>query len=137
MEFIDNILLLIGSEFNREPYMLFTKIQGILWSIANTLIVFYFLKITGLIRIRQQGKPIRFRYFFLLITVILSPFLLFTDSNTVFFALEAAIYGIQYSILLYTLALERKEMMYYFKGIIFKGNPIYEKEDLQPQNQSI
>lgn len=117
MEFIDSLFLLIGTDFSRDTYLLFTRIQGILWSIANTAIVYYFLKITGLIRMIHHRGKIRFRYFFLMVTVILSPFLLFTDSGTVFFALEAAIYGIQYTILLYTLVLERKMLMNHFRGL--------------------
>lgn len=118
MEFIDTILLNIGSDFGRNAYMILTKIQGILWSIANTAIVFFFLKITGLVRMQYHRKTIRFRYFFLLVTVILSPFLLVTDSKTVFFTLEAAIYGIQYTILLYTLVMERKALMHHFREMI-------------------
>jgi len=118
MESIDLILLRIGSGFSRDIYFLLTKIQGILWSIANTVLVFYFLKITGLIRTYNHAKQIRYRYYFLLVSAILSLFLLFTENGTVFFALEAAIYGIQYTILLYTLILERKELMCYFKEIV-------------------
>lgn len=118
MESIDLIMLRIGSGFSRDIYFLLTKIQGILWSIANTVLVFYFLKITGLIRKYNHAKQIRYRYYFLLVSAILSLFLLFTENGTVFFALEAAIYGIQYTILLYTLILERKELMNYFREIV-------------------
>jgi len=118
MNSIDLILLHIGSGFSRDAYFLLTKIQGILWSIANTVLVFYFLKITGLIRKHNHGKKIRYRYYFLLVSAILSLFLLFTENGAIFFSLEAAIYGIQYTILLYTLILERKELMYYFREIV-------------------
>jgi hypothetical protein len=118
MEPIDTILLHIGSGFSRDTYFLFTKIQGILWSIANTVLVFYFLKITELIRMHNHMKQIRYRYYFLLVSAILSLFLLFAKNGTVFFALEAAIYGIQYTILLYTLVLERKALMNYFREIV-------------------
>lgn len=118
MESIDAIFLHIGDSFSRETYFLLTKIQGILWSIANTVIVFYFLKIADLIRIHNHLKQIRYRYYFLLVSAILSLFLLFTENGTIFFSLEAAIYGIQYTILLYTMILERKELMHYFREIV-------------------
>ncbi len=118
MESIDAIFLHIGSGFSRDAYFLLTKIQGILWSIANTVIVFYFLKITDLIRMHNHRKQIRYRYYFLLVSAILSLFLLFTENGTIFFTLEAAIYGIQYTILLYTMILERKELMHHFREIV-------------------
>ncbi len=118
MESIDAIFLHIGNSFSRETYFLLTKIQGILWSIANTVIVFYFLKIADLIWIHNHLKLIRYRYYFLLVSAILSLFLLFTENGTIFFSLEAGIYGIQYTILLYTLILERKELMHYFREIV-------------------
>jgi hypothetical protein len=118
MESIDAIFLHIGDSFCRDTYFLVTKIQGILWSIANTVLVFYFLRITDLIRTHNHMKQIRYRYYFLLVTAILPLFLLFAENGTIFFALEAAIYGIQYTILLYSLILERKELMHYFREIV-------------------
>ena len=118
MDYIDSIFIKIGANFGRDSYYLLTKIQGILWSIANTLLVFYFLKIVGIIRMKNYRKRIRVRYYFLGVTAILSPFLLVTRTGYMFFYLEAAIYGIQYAILLYTLVLERRALLNYFREIV-------------------
>jgi len=42
---MDMIFLEIGKNFSTEAYMLTTKVQGILWSISDIIIIYFMLKI--------------------------------------------------------------------------------------------
>lgn len=114
----ETILLWIGANFTTEVYMYYTKLQGILWSLADIVLVLALLKIADLIRARAQKKKIRFRYLFLLFSAILTPLLVFTQSPKQFFILESIICGTQFVILVYTVVGERKGMMDGIKEIV-------------------
>jgi len=42
---IDMVFWEIGKNFTTEAYMLTTKVQGILWSISDIIIIYFMLKI--------------------------------------------------------------------------------------------
>jgi len=110
MGLFQNIFMWIGTNFTTEVYMVSTKIQGILWSMADIVLVFVLLKIAGVVRIGTK-KKIVFRYLFLWFSGILTPLLLFTQTGTQFLILESIICGVQFSILVYTVIVEREGMM--------------------------
>ena len=74
---IDNIFLWIGSSFTVEANLFYAKIQGMLWSLADFIIIYAFLKIVDLYKARQKYKPIVYRYLFLWLSAALVPTLWF------------------------------------------------------------
>jgi len=96
-------LLWISRVFDITAYLGITKIQGLLWSVADIVMILAFLLVVDIL-IRKQGSRVScWRYILLFSTLLMTPFLLFTRSSKAFFLLESAIFGIQYLILLYTL----------------------------------
>jgi len=115
---IDMVFLEIGKSFSTEAYMLTTKVQGILWSISDIIIIYVMLKITSLIREQNQKKKILFRYIFLWLSAILVPFLVFTVTPRQFFILESVIFGLQFSVLIYSVFAETKDTIMFFRKIV-------------------
>jgi len=123
MKILEEMFLWIGSNFTPEAYLFYTKGQGLLWSGADILLVFMLLRISDLVRERQGRGKIRFRYFFLGASVVLTPLLLFTRSKREFFVLESVICGLQFAVLVYTMVAERKAFMAFFREMVeIKGN---------------
>ena len=91
-----------------------------MWSLADIAIAWYMLKIADVIRERSGKGKITWRYYFLLLSAILTPFLLVMKTSRHFFILEAAIFAIQYSLFMYTVVAERKDALLYIKSIIQK-----------------
>lgn len=101
----------LASGFTEQVYLVLTRAQGILWSLADILIVFAFLKIADLARGKGKGKRILYRYLFLGLSACLTPLLLLCRTSRDFFLLECIICGIQFSILLYSLIAEWKNIL--------------------------
>ncbi len=116
--FIEMVFLEIGKSFSTEAYMLTTKVQGILWSISDVIIIYVILKIVSLIREQNQKKKILLRYIFLWLSAILVPFLVFTITPKQFFILESIIFGLQFSVLIYSVFTETKETITFFRRIV-------------------
>lgn len=110
---MERLLLWISNHFTFEHYLVATKIQGLLWSIADIVLVYFFLKIAELSMSSVPGKKITYRYWLLWLSAFLTPFLLITKTKNQFFILDSVVCGIQYLILLYTLVLSGKRMQAY------------------------
>ncbi len=115
---MDFVFLEIGRNFSTEAYMLTTKIQGILWSISDIIIIYFMLKIASLIREKNEKKKIFFRYIFLWLSAVLVPFLVFTVTPRQFFILESVIFGLQFSVLIYSVLAETKDTITFFRKIV-------------------
>ena len=115
---MEMVFLELGKSFSTEAYMLTTKVQGILWSISDVLIIYVMLKIVSLIREQNQRKKILFRYIFLWLPAILVPFLVFTTTPKQFFNLESVISELQFSVLIYSVFAETKETINFFRKIV-------------------
>ncbi len=115
---MEMVFLELGKSFSTEAYMLTTKVQGILWSISDVLIIYVMLKIVSLIREQNQRKKILFRYIFLWISALLVPLLVFTTTPKQFFNLESVIFGLQFSVLIYSVFAETKETINFFRKIV-------------------
>jgi len=115
---MDIVFLEIGKSFSTEAYILTTKVQGILWSISDIIIIYFVLKIASLIREKNRKKKILFRYIFLLLSALLVPFLVFTSTPKQFFILESVIFGLQFSVLIYSVFTEIKDTMSFFRKIV-------------------
>jgi hypothetical protein len=115
---MDMFFLEIGKSFSTEAYMLTTKVQGILWSISDIIIIYVMLKIVSLIREKNCKKKILLRYIFLWFSAVLVPFLVFTVTPRQFFILESVIFGLQFSVLIYSVFAETKDTIAFFRKIV-------------------
>ena len=120
METLTNILLWIGTNFTDEAYYTTTKVQGVFWSLADIAIIWYMLKVADFIRSRTDGSKITLRYYFLFLSAVLTLFLPMMKTAQLFFILETAILAIQYLLLMYTVVMERKNVLLCIKIITQK-----------------
>lgn len=111
MSALDQIFLWISVNFTAEAYLFHTKIQGIVWSLADIILVLALLRIVDLGRRKAGLKGPWVRYAFLCLTALLTPLLLFSRTRGEFFLLECIICGGQFLILLYTVVVERKRLL--------------------------
>jgi len=118
MEIVTNTLLWVGNHFSHEIYYTTTKFQGLFWSFADIAIIWYMLKIADFIRSRTGKPKIIWRYYLLLLSAILTPFLLIVKTATHFFILEAVIFIIQYLLLMYSVVADKKYVLLFIKAII-------------------
>ncbi|MCF8061585.1 MAG: hypothetical protein K9M82_03630 [Deltaproteobacteria bacterium] len=111
MDVLDNAFLWIAAHFTPDAYLVSTKVQGLVWSGADLLLVFAFLRIADVLRAGQGAPPIRWRYVFLAATALLTPLLVFARSSRGILLLESLICGVQFLILVATLILERSRLL--------------------------
>ena len=115
---LDELFLWIGEHFTVNVYLFHTKVQGILWGVADIFLIYFILKIADFARERAQKKKILWRYLCLWLSALLIPLLLWTKTKTQFFLLESIICGIQFSILVYTAILESKTLKNMLKKML-------------------
>jgi hypothetical protein len=115
---LTDTLLWIGNHFSHDVYYTATKVQGIFWSLADIAIVWYMLKIADFIRNRTGRPKITLRYYLLLLSAVLTPFLLVMKTAKNFFILEAIIFAIQYLLLMYSVVAERKGVLRFIQTTI-------------------
>jgi hypothetical protein len=118
MEILTDTLLWVGNHFSHEIYYKTTKVQGLFWSLADIAIAWYMLKIADFIRNRDGRPKITWRYYLLLLSAVLTPFLLIMKTAKHFFILEAVIFAIQYLILMYSVVAERKGVLLFIKAAL-------------------
>jgi hypothetical protein len=111
VDLLDPAFLWIAARFTPEAYMVSTKVQGLVWSLADLLLVFVFLRIADTLREGQGAPPIRWRYALLAATALATPLLLFAASSRAILLLESLICGVQFLILVATLVLERARFL--------------------------
>jgi peptidoglycan/LPS O-acetylase OafA/YrhL len=111
LELLEASFLWIGAHFTAEVYLFSSKLQGMLWSAADIVLVLALLKIADFVRHRSGEKKIALRYLFLWLSALITPLMFFAQSPQQFFLLEAAICGMQFLILVYTVVAERKRMV--------------------------
>jgi hypothetical protein len=119
--FIERVFWEIGKNFSTEAYVLTTKIQGILWSVSDIIIIYFMLKIASLIREKNRKKKIFVRYVFLWLSAILVPFLVFTTTPKQFFILESVIFGLQFAVIIYSVITETKDALKFFRKIVVEN----------------
>ncbi|MDY7034474.1 MAG: hypothetical protein SVY10_21560 [Thermodesulfobacteriota bacterium] len=130
MTYVEDIFLWLRTVFTIDVYMISTKIQGILWSIADVILVFFLLKISDIIRTRTGKRRIISRYVLLYLTAFATPLLVFTKTPHQFFLLESIVCGTQFAILVYTIFAERRGAMDFFRHI--KSNQVTHVHNSSP-----
>jgi len=111
MEILDPVFLWIASRFTAGVYLTSTKVQGLVWSGADLVLVFIFLRIASLLRAQEGARPIRWRYLLLAATALATPLLAFAETPRQVLLLESAVCGLQFLVLLHTLVRERGRFM--------------------------
>lgn len=111
MDPLAQALLWIGTRFTAEAYLTSTKIQGIIWSIADIVLLFAFLRIAGVLRDREGAAPVRWRYIILAGTALITPLLLFAGTSRQIIVLESIICGTQFLLIIVTILLERSRFL--------------------------
>jgi hypothetical protein len=117
LNIVDKLFLEIGKGFTIETYLMTTKVQGILWSISDVIIIYAILRIISIIRNKNHKKRIFYRYILLWLSVILVPFLVLTGTSKSFFILESVIFGLQFTVLIYSLFVDTKDAMEFFRNV--------------------
>ncbi len=111
MRQIEPLFLWIGSNFDAGLYLLTSKIQGILWSGADIVLVLAVLKIADLARKKCGLRRLTPLHLLLWATAFLTPLLLFARTPRQFFLLECILCGSQFLILLYVAFTERRRIL--------------------------
>lgn len=104
----DNLFLWLVRNFGTDRYMWHTKIQAICWSVADVVLIFFFLKIVDQLKARHGEKPIRYRYGWLWATATLKVIPFFFNTPETFISLDFLICALQYAILLCTVIMDYK-----------------------------
>lgn len=110
---MNSILIYINQNFDYQIYLIFTKIQGFLWSIADIILIFYILRIIQLSKKTLNKKPPLIRYGLIILSTLLVPLLFYTKTSREFLHLESVICGIQFIILIYTTVKDREDFLKY------------------------
>jgi len=111
METIKNLLLHIGESFGPDVYLLSTKIQGLIWSTADIVLLLVLLRIVDILRRRSNVRPLKWRYVLVTATALITPLLALAKTSRHFLILESLICGTQFLLLVYTLLVERKILL--------------------------
>ena len=93
------------------------QIEGILWSIADVLLVFAALKFVNLIRVHNGLKPYHKLYYLLFFSFALTPLLLFSSHFLDYIAIEGFVVSVQYLILVYVMYMNYKIVFKTFEEI--------------------
>ena len=111
MTLIDTLFLRIAEGFSPSEYIFWTKIQIVAWSAADIALVFAVLRIAGLARAHAGMQRIRARYVLLAVTAGLTPIVLVLETSQQIFRLEAAVVGLQFAILIYSIIVDRQQVL--------------------------
>ncbi len=84
-----------------ELFLQLAKIEGILWSISDIFLVFFFLKFVNVIRRYNGLKTYKGLYFLLFFSFALTPLLLYVPNLFYYMIIEIIVLNIQYFILIY------------------------------------
>ncbi len=108
---MDTLFLRIAEGFSPTEYIFWTKIQLVAWSAADIALVFAVLRIVGLARAHAGNQRIRVRYVLLAASAGLTSVVLVLESSQQIFRLEAAVVGLQFAILIYSIIVDRQPVL--------------------------
>lgn len=91
----------VGELFSPEAYLMLTRIEGSLWTLADFVIVCYLLKIADLLRVYVGRRRHRLSYFVLAATVPFALILPVAPNGTAFFRLELMVTIPHFLLILY------------------------------------
>ena len=109
----DSIFYWLAINFTGERYIFYTTNQGIIWSLADIILVLALLLIADSIRRVQERKRIKIRYGLLAFTALTTPLLLFAQTPARIFYIESIVCGLQFLILVFTLITDSRSAVRY------------------------
>ncbi len=106
----------IADGFTDDVYQRFTRVQMIAWSVADLLLVWVVLRISGYVRRAQRRPRIVLRYVLLGGSIFLTPLVPLVSDLEGVFRLECVIFVLQYAALLTSLVLEGPHVMRFLRA---------------------
>lgn len=103
-EFVETV----GNRFNHSDYLVWSRIAGVLWTVADAIIAFCMIYIGNLVRAYQAVRPHRFSYALLATSCLPAVYIPFVDTSAAFYRLELIITIPQYLIILYICAADAR-----------------------------
>ena len=101
---INDAILWLGERFSPEQYLFWTRIQCLMWTSADLVIVYYLLRIANLGRGLIGIRPHRYSYVILALTIPGMPFVAIARTGMQIFLLELVITIPHFLLILYILA---------------------------------
>ena len=112
---IEVLFRAIADGFTDDVYQRFTRVQMIAWSLADLLLVWVVLRISGYIRRAQRRPRIVFRYVLLGGSIALTPLVPLVKDLEGLFRLESVIFILQYAALLSSLVIDGPHVMRFLR----------------------
>jgi 4-amino-4-deoxy-L-arabinose transferase-like glycosyltransferase len=94
--------------FDSDTYLTWSRIQGVLWTLADIVICFCLLRCANLCRAHLRMREHSVSFAVLWATVVLFCLLPFVPSGMAFFRLELAITVPHFALILYCLAVDHR-----------------------------
>jgi hypothetical protein len=101
---LNQAILWLGERFSPEQYLFWTRIQCLMWTSADVVIVYYLLRIANLGRRLIGVRAHRYSYVILVLTLPGMPFIALAQNGSQIFLLELAITVPHFLLILYVLA---------------------------------
>jgi hypothetical protein len=99
-----DVVLWLGDRFSPEAYLFWTRIQCLLWTGADLVIVYCLTRIANLGRARLGHAPHRAPYVVLAVTALMAPGVAFAATGMQVFLLELAITVPHFLVIIYLMA---------------------------------
>lgn len=100
-----------------ELFFQLAKIEGLLWSVSDFFMIFFFIKFVNVIRKQNNLKTYRKLYYLLYLSFCITPLILFTKDLFSYFLVEIIVLNIQYFILIYIMIKNYKLIQSHLKSI--------------------
>ena len=112
------LLSMLGVYYSAEQYLFMTKLQCMLWTSADVVMVIYLTRIANLAR-KQLGKSLHVMpYVVLGITMLFVPFVPIAESGSLIFKLEMLITVPHFILLIYVLAVNYMVLPEFVQGLL-------------------
>lgn len=91
----------IGQHFSVEDYLVWTRLQGSMWTLADVVIVLYLIRVANLFRIYEGLRRHRLSYIVWGLTLPFSTLLPFAQSGAAIFRIELLVTVPHFLLILY------------------------------------
>jgi hypothetical protein len=97
-------ILWIGGQFSPEDYLFWTRVQCLMWTAADVVIIVALARLANLARTREGARTHLFTCLVLAATIALAPFVILAPTGALIFVLELLITVPHFVLILYLLA---------------------------------
>jgi hypothetical protein len=120
-EYILNLLAFLGAYFTPEQYLFMTKLQCLLWTAADVVIVYYLIQIANLARGHLNMKKHLAPFIVLGCTLFLIPLVPIAKTGNAIYTLELLITIPHFLLILYILAANTKAFPAFLSYLVNKS----------------